>query len=161
MFIKHLQSPFYTLENALRWRAASLDSALLAHRSYSRNLGSWQKKQEYTFRATFASRSQRWSSHYICFQVMKTVQVSLKRVGFWLRRCVHALARPNFSTVHCASLCMFYVFLQTVMAHCIHLEEREVELFKKRGVGISHCPCSNLWYKSRFRSFVSQGCIHH
>ena len=40
------------------------------------------------------------------------------------------------------------MFLQTVMAHCIHLEEREKELFKKKGVGICHCPCSNLWYKS-------------
>ncbi|XP_064388446.1 guanine deaminase-like [Halichondria panicea] len=30
------------------------------------------------------------------------------------------------------------------MAHCIHLEENEVQLFQQKGVGISHCPNSNL-----------------
>ena len=30
------------------------------------------------------------------------------------------------------------------MAHGIYLTEEELELFKKRGVGISHCPVSNF-----------------
>ena len=32
---------------------------------------------------------------------------------------------------------------KTVLAHCIHLSDEEVDLIKKRGSGISHCPISN------------------
>ena len=35
--------------------------------------------------------------------------------------------------------------LKTYMAHCVYLEEEEVQLFKQIGVGVAHCPCSNLW----------------
>jgi len=33
---------------------------------------------------------------------------------------------------------------KTVMAHCVHLSEQEVELIKQRNAGISHCPTSNF-----------------
>lgn len=32
---------------------------------------------------------------------------------------------------------------KTVLAHCIHLEDSEIELLKKSSAGISHCPISN------------------
>lgn len=32
---------------------------------------------------------------------------------------------------------------KTLMAHCVYSEEREIELMKKRGVFIAHCPASN------------------
>ena len=34
------------------------------------------------------------------------------------------------------------------MAHCIYLEDSEFDLFKKKEVGVSHCPNSNFWYVS-------------
>ena len=40
---------------------------------------------------------------------------------------------------------MFNICSQTVMAHCIHLTDAEVQLFKEKGVGIAHCPNSNFW----------------
>lgn len=33
---------------------------------------------------------------------------------------------------------------KTVMAHCVYSDEREIELLKKRGVWIAHCPQSNV-----------------
>ena len=33
---------------------------------------------------------------------------------------------------------------QTYMAHGIYLEESELDKFLDRGVGVAHCPCSNL-----------------
>ena len=32
----------------------------------------------------------------------------------------------------------------TILAHAVHLTKEEVELIKKRGAGISHCPTSNF-----------------
>lgn len=32
----------------------------------------------------------------------------------------------------------------TILAHCIHLEEREMDLIRDRKAGISHCPVSNM-----------------
>lgn len=32
----------------------------------------------------------------------------------------------------------------TVLAHCIHLDEREVELLAESGTGVAHCPGANL-----------------
>ncbi|KAI0345335.1 Metallo-dependent hydrolase [Trametopsis cervina] len=40
----------------------------------------------------------------------------------------------------------------TVLAHAVHLEESEVELIRRRGAGISHCPTSNFNLRS--------GCAH-
>ena len=37
-----------------------------------------------------------------------------------------------------------YPPLQTYMAHCVYMEDREVELFKSKGVGVVHCPNSNF-----------------
>eukprot|EP00731_Ephydatia_muelleri_P017080 Em0010g178a len=37
---------------------------------------------------------------------------------------------------------------KTVMAHCIYLSEEEIQMFHKTGVGVSHCPISNLCIKS-------------
>ncbi|PKK90846.1 MAG: guanine deaminase [Candidatus Wallbacteria bacterium HGW-Wallbacteria-1] len=36
----------------------------------------------------------------------------------------------------------------TVMAHCIHMSDRELEIFKDSGASVSHCPSSNLYLKS-------------
>jgi guanine deaminase len=33
---------------------------------------------------------------------------------------------------------------RTILAHAVHLEEREMQLIKERGAGISHCPTSNF-----------------
>lgn len=33
---------------------------------------------------------------------------------------------------------------KTIMAHCVHLDETEIHLLKKRGVTIAHCPDSNI-----------------
>ena len=32
---------------------------------------------------------------------------------------------------------------KTILAHCVHLEESEMDLIKQRGAGIAHCPTSN------------------
>lgn len=32
----------------------------------------------------------------------------------------------------------------TILAHAVHLEDKEVDLIKSRGAGISHCPTSNF-----------------
>ncbi len=37
---------------------------------------------------------------------------------------------------------------RTVLAHCVHLEDDEVELLAKRGCGVSHCPTSNVNLRS-------------
>ncbi len=29
-------------------------------------------------------------------------------------------------------------------AHCVHLDDRDIRMFAKAGVGASHCPCSNM-----------------
>ncbi|KAJ7063430.1 hypothetical protein C8F01DRAFT_1055762 [Mycena amicta] len=36
----------------------------------------------------------------------------------------------------------------TILAHAVHLTEEEIELVKKSGAGISHCPTSNFHLKS-------------
>ena len=33
---------------------------------------------------------------------------------------------------------------QAYMAHCVYLEESELDKFLELGVGVSHCPCSNF-----------------
>jgi len=37
---------------------------------------------------------------------------------------------------------------KTVLAHCIHLTEEEIDLMKERNVGIAHCPVSNYTLSS-------------
>eukprot|EP00003_Mantamonas_plastica_P014800 TRINITY_DN2547_c0_g1_i9.p1 TRINITY_DN2547_c0_g1~~TRINITY_DN2547_c0_g1_i9.p1 ORF type:complete len:492 (-),score=136.61 TRINITY_DN2547_c0_g1_i9:1295-2770(-) len=37
---------------------------------------------------------------------------------------------------------------KTVMAHCIHLEQSEIELLSERGVGVAFCPTSNFTLES-------------
>ena len=39
---------------------------------------------------------------------------------------------------------------KTIMAHCVHLSDKEIDLFKKRDAGISHCPTSNINLMSGF-----------
>lgn len=36
----------------------------------------------------------------------------------------------------------------TILAHCVHLEDAEMDLIKLRGAGISHCPTSNFNLRS-------------
>lgn len=36
----------------------------------------------------------------------------------------------------------------TILAHCVHLEESEMDLIKQRNAGISHCPTSNFNLRS-------------
>jgi 5-methylthioadenosine/S-adenosylhomocysteine deaminase len=33
---------------------------------------------------------------------------------------------------------------RTLLAHCVHISDDEIELFAKRGVSVAHCPISNL-----------------
>ncbi|XP_064403300.1 guanine deaminase-like isoform X2 [Halichondria panicea] len=37
---------------------------------------------------------------------------------------------------------------KTYMAHCVYLEESDMQLFKQKGVGVVHCPNSNLCLRS-------------
>lgn len=37
---------------------------------------------------------------------------------------------------------------KTVMAHCIYLSDEEIDTFHQMGVGVAHCPISNLCIKS-------------
>ena len=37
---------------------------------------------------------------------------------------------------------------RTVLAHCVHLEQEEIDLIKARGCGVSHCPTSNINLRS-------------
>jgi len=32
----------------------------------------------------------------------------------------------------------------TILAHCIHLEQKEMEILRDRKAGVSHCPVSNM-----------------
>lgn len=41
-------------------------------------------------------------------------------------------------------------FLQTVLAHGVHLEDSELALLKERGTAVIHCPSSNMCLKSGF-----------
>lgn len=48
----------------------------------------------------------------------------------------------------------------TVMAHCIYSDEKELELMKKRGVWIAHCPQSNMNLSSGIapvRTYLERG----
>ncbi|KAJ3323360.1 hypothetical protein HDV06_001880 [Boothiomyces sp. JEL0866] len=49
---------------------------------------------------------------------------------------------------------------KTVMAHCVHLSAEERQLFKEKGVGISHCPNSNFCLHSgvlNVRRLIKEG----
>ncbi|XP_037952969.1 guanine deaminase [Teleopsis dalmanni] len=39
---------------------------------------------------------------------------------------------------------------KTIMAHAVHLEDDEIELLKKRGTSVAHCPASNTMLSSGF-----------
>lgn len=43
---------------------------------------------------------------------------------------------------------MFYVFVQTVLAHGIYLSDNEIALLNERGTAVIHCPSSNTCLKS-------------
>lgn len=49
----------------------------------------------------------------------------------------------NYSSVY-DKYGLFGGEIKTVMAHCVHLDEDEIELLKNRGVFVAHCPTSNL-----------------
>jgi len=40
---------------------------------------------------------------------------------------------------------LYSIILQLYMAHCIYLEDSEVDLYKQERVGVAHCPSSNFW----------------
>ncbi len=49
---------------------------------------------------------------------------------------------------------------KTIMAHCVHSSENEVELIKKRGVFVAHCPNSNINLSSGIapiRKYLNEG----
>ena len=37
---------------------------------------------------------------------------------------------------------------RTILAHCCHLSQEEVEMIREEGAGVSHCPNSNFSLKS-------------
>lgn len=43
---------------------------------------------------------------------------------------------------------IYFLFFQSVMAHCIWLTDDEIYTLRERGVGISHCPNSNVSIRS-------------
>lgn len=48
----------------------------------------------------------------------------------------------------------------TILAHCVHLDEKEKEVLKRTGAGVSHCPSSNLFLSSgmaRIRDLLKDG----
>ncbi|KAJ2652791.1 hypothetical protein IWW40_000904 [Coemansia sp. RSA 1250] len=48
----------------------------------------------------------------------------------------------------------------TIMAHCVHMTDNDIELVRQNGVGISHCPNSNFSLSSGIadvRRFIAQG----
>ena len=74
----------------------------------------------------------------------------------WVRE-LHPQYR-NYASVYDA----FGLFGQTgaVMAHCIHVLDEEIELMKRRGVYVAHCPISNLNLSSGIapiRRFLDEG----
>eukprot|EP01102_Stenamoeba_stenopodia_P004903 TRINITY_DN1539_c0_g1_i1.p1 TRINITY_DN1539_c0_g1~~TRINITY_DN1539_c0_g1_i1.p1 ORF type:complete len:525 (-),score=114.10 TRINITY_DN1539_c0_g1_i1:25-1599(-) len=49
---------------------------------------------------------------------------------------------------------------KTIMAHCVFLDDQEVDLLKDRGVGVAHCPISNYVIHSgemRAREYLNKG----
>ncbi len=55
---------------------------------------------------------------------------------------------------------MFGGTFPTIMAHCVHSDEKESALMKKNGVIVAHCPSSNFNLSSGIapiRSFLNQG----
>lgn len=55
---------------------------------------------------------------------------------------------------------MFGTNTKTVMAHCIHMRDDEIELMKKQGVFVAHCPQSNMNLRSGIspiRKFLDAG----
>lgn len=49
---------------------------------------------------------------------------------------------------------------RTILAHCIHLDPREIELIKQRECGLSHCPSSNFNLRSgicQVKSLLDEG----
>lgn len=61
----------------------------------------------------------------------------------------HSLSmNPGFKTP--SSVFEAYDLLtdKTFMGHCVHLEKSEVQLYKQKGVGVAHCPSSNLCLRS-------------
>ena len=32
---------------------------------------------------------------------------------------------------------------QTILGHCVHMDDREIDVLKARGCGLVHCACSN------------------
>lgn len=51
---------------------------------------------------------------------------------------------------------------KTILAHCVHLNDKDIELIKKYNVKISHCPTSNLKLNSGkmpLQEFLDSGCF--
>ncbi|KAJ2355349.1 hypothetical protein GGF43_002736 [Coemansia sp. RSA 2618] len=49
---------------------------------------------------------------------------------------------------------------RTIMAHCVHMEDEDIELVRRCGVGVSHCPNSNFSLSSGIadvRRFIASG----
>jgi cytosine/adenosine deaminase-related metal-dependent hydrolase len=43
---------------------------------------------------------------------------------------------------------IYLFFLQTLLAHGVHLEDSELAILKERGTAIIHCPSSNTYLRS-------------
>ena len=51
---------------------------------------------------------------------------------------------------------------KTILAHCVHLSDNDIEIIKKHNTRIAHCPVSNFKLKSglmAFQKINESGCI--
>ena len=48
----------------------------------------------------------------------------------------------------------------SIMAHCVHISDNHADVFQERGVGIAHCPLSNMYFAGgalRAKALLSRG----
>ena len=54
---------------------------------------------------------------------------------------------PELTLINRQWIKISIMFLQTILAHCVHITDDEIQILKNRNVGISHCPNSNIRQK--------------
>ena len=90
------------------------------------------------------------------YTFIHTVYVHLHNVP----KCAHSYILYMYTVIYmythsvctlaqCAR-CVNFSCAQTIMAHCIHMKGAEMELAKKRNMGMVHCPSSNCKWEWDF-----------